>query len=146
MQKVSIGRKTVCLARQLIKLRNKCLRDFDCQVSEAHVHAFIYFVHNSGCTEKQAALAIEKDKTNIAKAVKKLIEQGLIISKTDESDARYKRIWPTQKGEEQMQKVKKALEKTSIVMSKNIEQTQIDVYLEILEKMRSNIQFELESR
>ena len=146
MSRKSIGKEVITVSRQIIKLRNRCLEDFECEVSAAHVYAFLYFAHNSGCTEKQVALAIEKDKTNIAKSVKKLIQQGLIISKTCANDARCKHIWLTQKGEAEMQRVRKALKKISVVMSEGIEQTQIETFLEILEKMQNNILSSIESR
>ncbi len=145
MKKVSVGRETVVLSRQIIKLRNKCLKDYGCEISEAHVHAFFYFVRNSGCTEKQAVQAVGKDKTNIAKSVKKLIAQGMITSIPDESDARYKRIRPTRKGEKEAIKVKKALNNISVIMSGGLEKEQIEAYLQTLEIMRKNIQTNLES-
>ena len=146
MSRVSIGRRVTYVSRQIIKLRNKCLDDFECEVSAAHVHAFIYFAHNIGCSEKQAAAAIGKDKTSIAKSVKKLCEMQLITAKPDETDARIKRISLTQKGRQEMIKVGKALEAVSVIMSKDLGSEQVQAFLDILSAIQNNVQDNLEGR
>lgn len=146
MKRKSIGRAVTTVSRQIIKLRNKCLKDYECEVSAAHVHAFTYFARNSGCSEKQAAEASGKDKTSIAKSVKKLCEMKMITVKQDETDARYRRIMLTQKGEAEMTKVKKALEHVSVVMAKELSASQIETFLGTLETIQKNVLSNLEGK
>ncbi len=146
MRRKSIGRQVTLVSAKIIKLRNKCLADYKCEVSAAHVHAFIYFARNIGCSEKQAAQAIGKDKTSIAKSVKKLCEMQLIVAKPDETDARVRRITITQKGEAEMCKVEKALENVSVVMARWLSAAQIEAFLGTLETIQENVQSNLEGR
>lgn len=146
MRRKSIGRQVTLVSAQIIKLRNKCLADYKCEVSAAHVHAFIYFAHNIGCSEKQAAQAIGKDKTSIAKSVKKLCEMRLIAAKPDETDARIRRITLTQKGRSEMRKVSEALESVSKIMSEGLSTAQTEEFLGTLAAVQKNVQNNLESR
>ena len=146
MRRKSIGRQVTLVSRQIIKLRNKCLADYKCEVSAAHVHAFIYFSHNIGCSEKQAAQATGKDKTSIAKSVKKLCEMQLIAVRTDEDDARIKRVTLTQKGNSEMRKVSEALESVSNIMSQGLSMAQTEEFLSTLAAIQKNVLNNLESR
>lgn len=139
MDKISLGKKITIVSRQINMLRNKCLKDFGCKVGAAHLHAFVFFLNNPGCIEKQAVKALETDKTYIAKSVKKLVEQALITRETDTEDARYKRIWPTLEGENELQKMQKALEQITSIMSQNIDKADIEIFLHTLETMQNNI-------
>lgn len=146
MNRVSIGKEVTFVSRQIIKLRNKYLKDYKCIISAAHVHAFIFFAHNSGASEKQATAAIGKDKTSVTKSVRKLYEQQLIIRIPDDKDARIKRITLTQKGHYEMNKVSRALETVSVIMSKGIEQERINAFLKTLAAIQDNIQDDLGER
>lgn len=146
MGRKSIGRQVALVSRQIIKLKNKCLKDYECEVSAAHVYAFIYFANNEGSSEKQAAQATGKDKTSIAKSVKKLCEMQLIAAKPDETDARIRRITLTQKGRSEMRKVSEALESVSKIMSEGFGLAQVEEFLGTLAAIQKNVQNNLESR
>ena len=139
MGRISIGKRVAALARHLRMLRNRCLKEAGCTIGEAYFHLFMFFNTHPDCNEKQAAAAIGKDKTFVAKAVKKLIAQGMIVIRKDETDARYKRIRPTQKGKEESEKAALALASINDIISRGIDQAQIDAFLNILGMMHRNV-------
>ena len=138
MERISLGKSISSAFRHVRMLRNKCLKDCGCSVTGAHFHTFWYFLNHPDSSEKQAAEALGKDKTAIAKSVKKLAEQGLIVCRTDEEDARIIRISPTHNGKQEQKKVEKALHQITDIMSAGIAKECIDIFLETLEAMQKN--------
>ena len=139
MDSISIGRCITITARHLRILRNRCLDEAGCRVGGAYFHVFMYFANHDGCSEKQAACAIGKDKTYVAKAVKKLAAQGMIVCRRDNIDARCRNIHLTPQGRAECEKAKKALRNINGIIADGIDGQQIDEFLGTLELMRRNI-------
>lgn len=146
MGRISLGKKITALSQQIVRLKNQSIKDVGCIVSAPHLHVFMYFMRNPGCSEKQAAQAMQSNKTFIAKAVKKLADQALIVSKTDEKDARFRRIYPTPNAQDEMEKVQSALWRVTQIMEQGIAQDDIKQFLNALETMQNNIMNHIERR
>ena len=71
-----------------------------------------------GAPKNRAAGAAGCDKTAITKAVKKLKAQGLVETRRDETDARYVRLWLTEAGRSEAERVKTALVRISDVLTR----------------------------
>jgi len=91
-----------------------------------------------GITQKELTEAIKIDKATTAKAVKKLMEQDYIYRIQDESDKRYYKIYLTKKGKDFVPILRKKLRNVSIILSKGMNEDQIDKASELLEIMLNN--------
>ena len=139
MDRISIGRQIAAAARHLRMLRNRCLAAAGCAIVGTYFHVFMFFALHDGCSEKQAAEAIGKDKTFVAKAVKKLEAQGMIESRRDTQDARYKQIYLTQKGKEEFDKTDEVLLSINGIIKAGMSDEQIDLFLKTLKEIDSNV-------
>jgi len=139
MDRISIGREMSVSSRHLRMLRNRCLREAGCIIGEAYFHVFMFFARHDGCSEKQAAEAVGKDKTFLAKAVKKLEAQGMIESRRDTRDARYKCICLTAAGEEEYHKTDEVLRSINGIVKRGMSDAQIDLFLKTLKEIDSNV-------
>ncbi len=139
MDRISIGREITAAARHLRLLRNRRLGEAGCTVGGAHFHVFMFFARHSGCSEKQAAEAVGKDKTFVTKAARKLEMQGMIESRRDPQDARYKRIYLTPKGQEEFIKADEVLLSLNGIIRGGISDAQIDSFLLTLKDIDRNV-------
>jgi DNA-binding MarR family transcriptional regulator len=100
---------------------------------------------NRGISQDVLSKNIGVDKTTIAKSVKKLVENGYITKVEDENDRRSKKIYPTKKAEDILPKLKNLdiLEKE--VFSQGITQDEMDMFLKVSGRIKSNIKDYLES-
>ena len=144
MDRVSIGRNISMVARRLRLLRNHCLSEAGCKVGGAYFHIFMFFANHDGCSEKLAACAVGKDKTYVAKAVKKLTVQGMIICRRDDADARCIHIHLTQQGRAEYEKAEKALCRINGILSRGISDDQINAFLKTLDLIQCNVGKRLE--
>lgn len=64
---------------------------------EAQALAFLQ--SNPGCTQADFVQYIGRDKAQVARVVKLLIERALVVSLPDEQDRRLNRLWLTQAGQ-----------------------------------------------
>ena len=64
---------------------------------EAQALAFLQA--NPGCTQADYVQYIGRDKAQVARLVKLLIERALVVSLPDEQDRRLNRLWLTQSGQ-----------------------------------------------
>lgn len=58
-----------------------------------------------GMTQKELGYSIIKNKSSVNKMLKSMVDDGLIIKKTDEQDKRNKRIYLTSKGRKLKEKI-----------------------------------------
>jgi DNA-binding MarR family transcriptional regulator len=138
MDRISIGREIATTARHLRSLRNRCLHEAGCAIGGAYFHVFMFFARHDGCSEKQAAEAIGKDKTFVTKAVKKLEGQGMVESRRDACDARYKCIFLTPAGKEEFCKTEAVLRRINGIIKHSISDAQIGVFLKTLNAIDNN--------
>ncbi|HEU4851054.1 MAG TPA: MarR family transcriptional regulator [Telluria sp.] len=61
--------------------------------------ALDFLQRNPGCTQADFVQHIGRDKAQVARMVKTLIERALVVSLPDEQDRRLNRLWLTQAGQ-----------------------------------------------
>ena len=91
------------LLNQLMYAVNARLRtDMDASglgVAPMEAQALAFLQSNPGCTQADFVQSIGRDKAQVARLVKLLIERELVVSLPDEQDRRLNRLWLTQSGQ-----------------------------------------------
>lgn len=95
---------------------------------------------NPGINQETLSNLLNVDRTTTAKAVKKLVEKDYVIKKHNESDKRAFELYPSQKAR-QIHSVLKNEEQLSTENSlKGFNEEEIELLLDLLERMRRNIE------
>lgn len=91
------------LLNQLMYAVNARLRtDMDAAalgLAPMEAQALAFLQSNPGCTQADFVQYIGRDKAQVARLVKLLIERELVVSLPDEQDRRLNRLWLTQSGQ-----------------------------------------------
>ena len=97
------GNALLDLLNQLMYAVNAQLRaDMDGDalgLAPMEAQALAFLQSNPGCTQADFVQHIGRDKAQVARVVKLLIERALVVSLPDEQDRRLNRLWLTQSGQ-----------------------------------------------
>ncbi len=74
---------------------NSFLKDYG--MSGGQLPFFMNIVNNPGITQEELSKLLKIDKSTTTRAVKSLCSSGYVLRKSDESDKRVYRLYPTQK-------------------------------------------------
>lgn len=133
-----IGRRISCIFRNSHNFFDELLEKFN--IGRGQLHYFMYIVNKgNGLSQEELSHALEIDKATTARALKKLEENGYITRKSDEEDKRIKRVFLTKKGDEIQAEIKNSSEEWEKKLTKGIPEEKIDIFLEVLDKMKNNI-------
>lgn len=133
-----IGRKISCVFRNSHSFFDSVFEEF--HIGRGQMHYFMYIVnHGNGLSQDEITHALEIDKATTARALKKLEDNGYIERKSDEKDKRIKRVFLTKKGESIQDELKKTAEMWEKNVTKGIPEEKMDVFLEVLDKMKENL-------
>jgi len=133
-----IGRKISCVFRNSHSFFDTVFEEFD--IGRGQLHYFMYIVnHGNGSSQEEITHALEIDKATTTRALKKLENNNYIVRKSDKNDKRIKRVFLTKKGENIKDELKKTSEMWEKKISKGIPEEKMDVFLEVLEKMKENL-------
>jgi DNA-binding MarR family transcriptional regulator len=98
------GNALLDLLNQLMYAVNAQLRaDMDASalgLAPMEAQALAFLQRNPGCTQADFVQYIGRDKAQVARLVKPLIERALVVSLPDEQDRRLNRLWLTEAGQE----------------------------------------------
>ncbi|KAB3524965.1 MarR family winged helix-turn-helix transcriptional regulator [Alkaliphilus serpentinus] len=92
-----------------------------------------------GISQEDLANHIRMDKANIGRGIKKLMEHGLIIRKTNPNDQRAYCVYLTDKGWEIQPKVYEVLTNWLRVLVKGFNEEEIQMSQELLQRMFQNL-------
>mgnify|MGYP003585628324 CR=1 FL=1 len=93
---------------------------------------------NEGISQSKLAFEVGHDKAMTARSITKLIEIGLIYKKEDSSDSRAYQLFLTDKAKSIIPDIKKEFYNLSRLITKDINQNEIQVTLSSLEKILEN--------
>ncbi len=92
-----------------------------------------------GISQKDLAEKLKKDKTTIAKAIKRMEKAEYIERRKDEIDKRVYKLYLTPKGEEAYPKVVEYLGEIEAKLNKAFTQEEKEQFLSFLERIRNTI-------
>lgn len=103
MNQSNEGNALLDLLNQLMYAVNAQLRiDMDGNglgLAPMEAQALAFLQANPGCTQADFVQYIGRDKAQVARLVKAMIERALVVSLPDEQDRRLNRLWLTQSGQ-----------------------------------------------
>ncbi|MGM0640957.1 MAG: MarR family winged helix-turn-helix transcriptional regulator [Thermotogota bacterium] len=133
-----IGRKISCVFRNSHNFFDQVFEEF--HIGRGQMHYFMYIVnHGNGMSQEEITQALEIDKATTTRALRKLEKNEYIIRKSDEKDKRKKRVFLTEKGEQIKDELKKTAEIWEKKLLEGIPEEKVEVFLEVLEKMKDNM-------
>jgi DNA-binding MarR family transcriptional regulator len=105
-----------------------------------HVQCLHLIANNKDCTANDIVVKTQRDKAQIARLVKELINLSLLIKKASETDKRRFELSFTAEGKVLYNKLLKAEQAINDKMCKHLTSQQINDFLSIAEQINNNIQ------
>jgi len=108
---------------------------------------YIYLVRiyeNPGIIQEKIANMINVDRTTVAKAIKKLVDNGMVEKRKEVGNRKEFRLYCTEKGRELYPTLKREEEHTVEVATMGLSSEEKELALDLLHRMRKNIEKEWE--
>ena len=104
---VNISKYASYLERCSLQYRNKEFKDLG--LSGNH-HMFIFYIsRNPGCNQDSLVSKLHINKSNIARSIKVLMDDGFIYREVDDNDKRAYKLFPTSKALEFLPEIRKRI-------------------------------------
>lgn len=122
----------------------RCAIDFKNEkLAEVGLSGCIYYyvmsvVRNEGITQDELVKRICVNKSNVARNIKYLEDNGFVIRKTDENDKRINRIYPTQKAIDVLPIIKEVNQEWKSILLKEFSSEETEELDKLLTKLVSN--------
>jgi DNA-binding MarR family transcriptional regulator len=102
-------------------------------------HAYLLYVNDfDGCNQEDIVRIFKIDKANVARAVKKLVDEGYIEKKVNSKDNRSNTLNITDKGLKIITKIEKTLSEWKNILTNGLTDDQMNITFQTLEKMAEN--------
>ena len=95
--------------------------------------------HNPGISQEKLSKTRNVDKTTIAKAVKKLINNGYIQREKDKTDKRVYCLLCTEKAVELMPKIERVIKLETEVLTEEFSEDEVKIFRKMMGKMTKSI-------
>jgi DNA-binding MarR family transcriptional regulator len=108
-------------------------------ISESQMEYFMVITENEGINQKQLAEQLSVGKTSSTKAVKKLIDLGLVTRELDPDDNRNYKIYATQKGKSMTESFKQIFLKAHNGIMADFTEEELDQFHSMLVRMLDKV-------
>lgn len=98
-----------------------------------------YLATHPGCTPKDIRLAWNSDKATLSGIINRMERDGLLTISVDTDDRRRKTLSITEKGQQIYDVLQNMLDKINLMAVQNISESEMDMFLSVLEKIVANI-------
>jgi DNA-binding MarR family transcriptional regulator len=132
----SIGRYISCIHRNFHIYLHHQLGDY--HLGSGQVHFLMMLYTHERINQETLANHLHIDKATVARAIKKLEQEGYILRKKDESDRRSNNIFLTEKAKQLRPKIKSILRYWTQQLLEGIEEEDQDHLFILLEKITMN--------
>lgn len=116
------------------------VKQLDLGLSPMHMKSLKLISKLDECTGQKMADFMGRDKAQINRLLKELVNQELITKKDNEKDKRSQLLALTAKGEAIMEKFKVAEQQIFNTMIDGIAPEQLDSFIDVAERLRKNLQ------
>lgn len=93
-----------------------------------------YICRHEGCRQEQLAEHMHVNKSNVTRQLEKMQKSGLIDIRPDEKDGRGNCVYPTEKGRQSREKVRKVQEGWNDIMCGTLEEEEREQLKALLQK------------
>ena len=132
-----IGKKINELARNIKRIFNYHLDGYS--LGDGQFGILYQVFHNPGISQEKLSKKRNVDKTTIAKAVKKLINNGYIQKEKDKFDKRIYCLLCTEKAIELIPKIEEVIKIENEILTKDFSEDEIKLFKRMMKKMTENI-------
>ncbi len=117
----------------------KNFRALSASITPMHVMSLRIINKNTDCTSQHIADFLKRDKAQIARLIKELISQGLIVSHACPTDKRSRLLELTPAGQSVMQELQLAEKAAVNQMIKGLTEQELQQFLQVTSKMGENL-------
>jgi DNA-binding MarR family transcriptional regulator len=111
-------------------------KDFD--IGGGQLSLVFFLFHNPGISQDECSKHLEVDKTTIARAIRKLENQGVITRKKDDQDHRVNRLSLTEKGIQIQNKLRHVSDEWQSLLLHNFEEDEKKELERLFKKLAEN--------
>ncbi len=104
-----------------------------------HWATLLTIFQKEGITQQEIANTVFKDKGTVARAVKLLEKNNIIVRIPDDNDKRIKRIYLTHKGKHLLPKLQPHVESMKKIVLKDIPEEHLAICKQVLQKIYHNL-------
>jgi len=140
--KKPLGKEINELGRDIRKIFNYHLDGYS--LGDGQFKILYEVFNNPGISQDRLSKKRNVDKTTIAKAIKKLINNGYIEKKKDEIDKRIYCLLCTEKAIQLIPEIKRIIKLENEVITEGFSQEELTFFRNIIKKMSKNINIHLE--
>lgn len=133
----SPGKYIGMISRALFYYMQKQLEPLGIQKQQFTILAELYL--NEGICQDDLVSRLRLSKPDVAKSVKKLVENGFLTKEKDENDRRIHRLYVTEKALSIKPDIIGVLEGTNTILSDGIEKEELETTLKVLRIMAKNM-------
>jgi DNA-binding MarR family transcriptional regulator len=106
----------------------------------------VQLYHEDGVNQECLSNYLKIDKATTTRAIKKLVDEGYVIKKTDEKDRRSYRIFLTDKGKEIEPEMKKIASQWENILFSNLDRPQREEIISSLETMFKKVSKQMQDK
>lgn len=134
---VSMGKYIDITSRYLLHYIYKEVEQYNIQRHQFKVLLELY--HNEGICQEDLVDSLKIRKAEVAKAIKKLIDNEYVYKLKNPKNKRIHNIYLTQKGLMIKEKIINILDKSNEILTQNIAQEDLEVTKRVLKQMSNNM-------
>ena len=136
MNKVPIGKWMAAIHKNIHSIMTEKLKPYD--INPGQLEYFIVISKNEGINQKELTEKMNVGKPSTTKAVKKLLDCGLIKRRPNINDSRHNKLYITNKGKDLVKTFTRIFWEINDSVLKGITQDEIKILKDILIKMYKN--------
>lgn len=130
---IFIMKKINTISRCAVAYRNDKLND---KTLSPLYHSYIIVISkNQGISQDELAAELCINKSSVTRGLVNLEEQGYIERKADDDDKRILRVYPTQKMNAMLPKVREVLREWNKYLTDDIDENEIEIFQSVLERV-----------
>lgn len=130
---------TIRLGRLITNAVHQQMPPEDQHLIGPHMGILADLAHKDGVRQQDLAITSIKDKATIARGLKALEQEGLVLRAPDPVDKRTKRIYITPKGRKTVQRVFPLAEKVLVQAQEGVADDELAICTKVLRQMYDNL-------
>ncbi len=141
---IFIMKKINTISRCAVAYRNDALKD---KTLSPLYHSYVIVISkHPGISQEELANELCVNKSNVTRGLANLDEQGYVERKSDASDKRVLRVYPTDKMLKMLPKIRAVLKEWNQYLTDDIDEDEIKVFQSVLERVTQKAKEYMDNR
>lgn len=108
-------------------------------IGHAEMRLLMLLYSSGNCTQEELTSRLEVDRSNVGRALKKLVNLGFITREKDSEDGRLFRVFLTEKGESLREPLFKIKHNIELTIAGQVSEEEIEVLVKLLSKVEKGV-------